>query len=328
MRFCKGFFGFLALTGLLLSCDKVEQPTPSGTSPTDCYGSLYPDGDSTHYANNAKPTFSANTNSDRNLLIEDFTGHKCAGCSVAGVTAEEIAHDNDGRVFVSAIHAGPNGTASSGSLQFNGPAPYLHDFTCEEGLEIGYAFGNGLSGSPFVANPNGMISRMDAGSGYPLIHPSNWNLFVLGPLSTNDLKINIQSAKNYYPSTRGLFLHTEVELLDASLVNELKIVVQLHEDSIVKPQLVVFSSQDQADGDSTDLIDHLYVHRDGLKGMIDGKVFGQKLDLAHLDANGKYYFDYYYQLPAEYEASNMHLLIYVRDAVTEEIYQVIKQDID
>ncbi|MCH2223575.1 MAG: hypothetical protein MK066_02305 [Crocinitomicaceae bacterium] len=224
----------------LISCDKIDQPIPLGPNPIDCYGSLYPNGDSTHYANNAKPIFSENTNSDRNFLIEDFTGHKCQGCSVAGVTAEEIAENNYGRVFVSAIHAGPNGSTSSGSLQFNGPAPFFHDFTCDEGLEIGYYFGNGLSGSPFVANPNGMINRMDVGSGFPLIHPSNWNSFILGPLSANDLKVNIQSAKNYYPSTRGLFLHTEVELLDANLTNELRIVVQLHEDSIVKPQLVVF----------------------------------------------------------------------------------------
>ena len=72
----------------------------------------------------------------------------------------------------------------------------------------------------------------------------------------------------------------------------------------------------------------LYVHRDIMRGCIDGRFKGQLLDANHLDANGKYYFNYSFALPAEYEPANMHVLIYVRDAVTEEIYQVIEQHIE
>ena len=78
------FIGLVAATGLT-SCDKVENIYPEGVSSSELDWSLYPDGDSTHYVDvaNAWPTFTANTNSDRNVLIEDFTGHKCVFCPAA-----------------------------------------------------------------------------------------------------------------------------------------------------------------------------------------------------------------------------------------------------
>ena len=59
--------------GALTSCDKVENPYP----PADLGISwgLYPNGDSLHYYANVYTAFGANANVDRNILIEDFTGH-------------------------------------------------------------------------------------------------------------------------------------------------------------------------------------------------------------------------------------------------------------
>jgi hypothetical protein len=68
-----------------------------------------------------------------------------------------------------------------------------------------------------------------------------------------------------------------------------------------------------------------FVHRDIMRGSIDGKAFGQVLDGSNLDSNGKYYVNYKYCLPEQYDENNVHFLIYVRDALTEEVYQVIKQ---
>ncbi len=97
----------------------------------------------------------------------------------------------------------------------------------------------------------------------------------------------------------------------------MRIVVQLHQDSLVAPQKLVDNSQDLN-----------YVHHDILRATLDNKTFGQELDLEHLDANGKYYFNYAYELPAEYAADNAHVLVYIRDAVTEEIYHVIEKHIE
>ena len=71
--------------------------------------------------------------------------------------------------------------------------------------------------------------------------------------------------------------------------------------------------------------DEEYIHRDILTGTIDGRTFGKVLTASDLGTNGKYFVSYSYQLPAQYDAENMKLYIYVYDKTTEEIYQVIEK---
>jgi hypothetical protein len=302
----------IAAPFIFTSCDKVENPYP----PVISFGDwdLYPNGDSAHYYANVFQAFTANTNADRNVMIEDFTGHKCVFCPAAATEAHNIELANPGRVFTAGIHSSPDGL---GNFQEIDAPTYVEDFTCAEGLEIGTYFGNDWPGSPFQGNPYGTVSRADGGNGFPVQSPSSWNATTTSLLSANDLKVNIQSQLNYYPSTRGLFLHTELDVLDLGLTNELRTVVYLLEDSLQAPQLFPAPTNDSLE----------YVHHDVFRGCIDGKAFGQELDAAHLDPNGKYYFNYIYELPAQYDPANVHLLIYVRDAVTEEVYHVVKQSV-
>ena len=307
---------YISAVVLLLtsSCDKVENPYPNLPSSELDYN-LYPNGDSAHYAQNAWPIFIANTNTLRSVMIEDYTGHYCTFCPAAADEAENIASSNPGRVFVSSVHAGPFGTGSLQQLYpSSGYTTVLYNTASEE---TGNYFGNDWPGSLFTGNPYGSVSRTDGGNGTPTQGPATWNASTTALISANDLKANLQSQINYYPSTRGLFVHAETEIMDLSLTNELKMVVQLHEDTLVAFQKLSDNSTDSN-----------YVHHDILRSCIDGRTFGQTLDAAHLDVNGKYYFNYSYELPAQYDASNMHLLIYIRDNVTEEIYHVIKKDIE
>jgi hypothetical protein len=302
----------LFFAALVTSCDKVENIYPPSTGGT---WDLYPNGDSAHYAQNEWPTFAANTNTDRNILIEDYTGHQCNFCPAAAVEAESIESANPGRVFISTIHAGPNGT---GTLQeLNTAAGYSTIFYNSTTVELGRYFGVNWPGTQFLGNPFGAISRTDNGNGTPMEGPQTWTTSSNSVLAANDLKVNLQAETNYYPSTRGLFVHVEADKIDGSLTNELKLVVQLHQDSLVAPQKMFDQSQNTS-----------YVHHDILRGTLDGRTFGQTLDAEHMDVNGKYYFDYIYELPTEYDSHNMHLVIYVRDAVTEEIYQVIEKHFD
>jgi hypothetical protein len=136
-------------------------------------------------------------------------------------------------------------------------------------------------------------------------------------LSENTLKVNIQSALNYYPQTKGAFLHVEVEKLDQNLTNELGIVAYLIEDSLVGDQKMNDNSHNSS-----------YVHRDIHRGNLNNQAFGRALTSDDL-SNGKYYVNYSFivpnQLDGNFNAENMHVLIYVYDRVTWEIYQVIKQ---
>ncbi|MDB3906543.1 Omp28-related outer membrane protein [Crocinitomicaceae bacterium] len=292
---------------LLASCDKVEQPY--GPSVPQGSYELYPDGDSAHYAQNAWPTFPANTSDDRNVLLEDYTGHKCTFCPAAAAEAENIKAANSGRVIVMGIHAGPNGTEN---LQME-DATYFGVFYNYISEALGQHFGVNWPGSNFAGNPYGAISRKDNGNGTPMEGPQTWANSVADIITTNDNKVRLQAMSNYYTTTKGLFLHTEIEVVDQSLTNPLNIVAYLVEDSHVAPQL---------DG-STTVYD--YVHHDILRESLDGSVWGQELDAEHLD-NGKYYFNYIYEVPDAYDDTNSHLVIFVRDDVTEEVYQVIKHD--
>lgn len=302
---------FIGLLGLIVlqSCDKVENAYDPYLPSTDLNYDLYPDGGEQEYLANEWPTFTANTNTDRNVLIEDYTGHKCTNCPDAAVIAHDIKDANPDRAIITSIHTTPDGDVSFISTE----AAFPEDFTCPEGLEIGLTFGNPATGSSFYGLPYGSISRDDTQTGFPVEGRGTWASTASNILTTNDLKVNLQAHVNYFPSKRGVFLHTEIDVLDAALTNDLFIVTQLIEDSLISPQKMPDNS-----------INNDYVHRDIMRGTLDGRTFGQLLDVDHLDANGKYYFNYSYRIPDEFNDENVHLVIYVRDAVTEEVYQVIE----
>ena len=311
----------IALSGwMLASCDKVENPYPE----QEVIGwSLYPYGDSAHYAANYWPTFTANTNTDRNLLVEDYTGHKCVYCAPAADTAHLLHEENPSRVYATAIHAGPgdgSSPAQPGSFQST-DASFTLVLYNQEGLEIGSHFGQ-MAGTAFVANPSGNVSRIKSG-GQIFSSPSEWRSRVNGAINSS-LEVNIQSAANYFSETNGVFLHTEVEVLEPTLnIDSLYTVVYIVQDSIVGKQKMPPPQPTE----------EFYVHRDVMRGTVGSSWKGIKISDGTPE-NGKYYFFYSYDLDdlttlygLNADPSNFHFLIYVRDAETEEIYHVIKQNI-
>ena len=209
---------YCLITGLALflitSCDHVENPYPQLVT-TDLDTTLYP-GMWSDYVSNEWPVFSQNTNTNRNVLIEDFTGHKCVFCPAAADLAHQLHEANPSRVYIASIHAGPTGM---GDFQTITLPDYPTDFTNPQGLEIGTYFGTNDGG--FIGNPRGSINRFD--NGYIFQSPAQWSSMTNDQITQNDLKVNIQSDLNYFPSTKGAFLHVEIEKLDQNLNNGLKI---------------------------------------------------------------------------------------------------------
>jgi hypothetical protein len=316
------------LATVIVSCDKVKNTVPASPKSGTLDWSLYPDGDSAHYvAQGLWPTFAANTNTQRNVLIEDFTGHKCVSCPASTADMEQLIATNPDHIFGLAIHAGPTGL----TLQATS-AEYPTVLYCDAGLEIGKHFGQDIPGSAFLGNPAFCVNRT-LGNNSQFI--SNAGSAIANKTNTclaSTLKINIQAVTNYFPSTRGLFLHTEVDKVAASVIYPLAVVVCLVEDSLIARQTVL--ENDLWDHDGTpgdpdlshlDGIDETYIHRDILRGCIDGKTFGRVLTSSDLGPNGKYVVSYSYKLPDQYNADNMKLYIYVIDKTTQEIYQVIEK---
>jgi hypothetical protein len=290
------------------ACDRVEKPF---IPPTNLNTSLYP-GDWDDYLANEWPEFMPNANNNRAILIEDFTGHKCVFCPAAADLAHLLHLNNPSRVFTASIHAGPTGL---GDFQQIDPPDYPLDFTNPQGLEIGTYFGTNDGGFP--GNPRGTINRVTNGSIFQ--GPNSWSSMVSTQLTENALNVNIQSKLNYYAETKGAFLHVEVEKLDQSLPNEFGIVAYIIEDSLIGDQKMSDNSHNEN-----------YIHRDIHRGNLNNQAFGRTLESTDMQ-NGKYYVNYSFvvpnQLDGNYNASNMHLLIYVYDRTTWEIYQVIKQKI-
>jgi hypothetical protein len=291
----------------LLACDKVKNAyTPvtytGGLDPT-----LYP-GDINNYV---PPAFSPYTNTQRNVLIEDFTGHQCTYCPNAANVAHGLETSNLGRVFVSTIHTGPNGMSG---FQATSAPTYVYDFTNAVGFQIGTFFGN-LPGNNFSSNPCGNVSRVAGTAASISTAESEWTNKTNALIAANDLKVNIQCELNYFPSTKGAFIHIEVDQLQ-TIANELRLVVAFYEDSIIKPQ-TTFGVGTVYD----------YVHRDVLIAHVNGEMNGEKIDDSSLNAGGKNYFEMSYKIPDQIAADNSHFLIYVFDKVTLEIYQVIKKEI-
>ncbi len=289
------------------SCNKEDiayQPNTEDLNPA-----LYPG----NFEDLVVPTFTQNTNTDRNVLIEDFTGSQCTFCPYAADDAHNILLSKPpGRVFIASIHSGPNG---QGSFQMTGP-DYPEDFTNPQGLEIGIYFGTNDGG--FSGNPRGAVSR--AYNGGNIFNASlQWSQMTDNILNANNLKVNLQAQSNYYASTRGYFLFTEVDILDNSLLySNLAQAVYFIEDSLV-------GDQKMPDGSHNDS----YLHRDIMRGCIDGNAFGRTIKSSYLNqGTGKYELYYSYKIPDNVtEFDNHHVLIYVYDKITLEIYQVIEHEI-
>jgi hypothetical protein len=307
------FAAFAILFGLNLlpSCDRVTNPYPVQLClelDTTLYPGLWSD-----YITNEWPTFTPNTNVNRNVLIEDFTGHKCIFCPAAADLAHQLQLANPGRVFVASIHSGVDGIGDFQSVD----AEYTLNFTNPDGLAIGTWFGTNDPG--FVGNPRGPINRVNVG-GNIFQGPGQWSSLTSTLLTENNLRVNLQSKLNYFPATKGAFVHVEVDKIDQTLTNDLGIVGYIIEDSLVGDQKMSDNSHN-----------HTYIHRDIHRKNLACMPFGRQLTPGDL-INGKYYVNYSFKVPNQldggFNAENMHVLIYVYDMVTKEIYQVIKQKIE
>jgi hypothetical protein len=302
------------------SCDHIENPFPP-TYKTDLDTTLYP-GNWDTYLTAEWPDFDVVVNDDpnRNALVEDFTGHNCSNCPAAATVAHNLHEGNPARVFVASVHASPQGMSSFQEVNLG--QGYTVNFTNQHGLAFGNFFGTTLSGSGFFGNPGGTVNRALEGTEY--FYASGFWSTKVNEILNSSVKVAIKAKVNYYEATKGLYLHTEVELLDAGLTaGNLGMIVYLIEDSLVGPQNVSSTFTPN------------YVHRDIMRGNISGLTWGRTVSDGDL-IGGKHYLNYSYIVPnqlapsgqtATYNAENMHLLIYVYDKTTFEIYQVIKKKI-
>ena len=295
--------------GLFLSCDKVENPYPPKY---DIDTSLYP-GNWEDYLAIEYPIFPENNNTNRNVLIEDYTGHHCNNCPNAATIAHDIEVANPTRVFVASIHAAPSATGTSSFQDFDPLASsYYTDHTNPQGRDYGIEFKNGFN---FFGNPQGTVNRATVDNKMFDLS-GTWESRTNSILSDADLKVNIQSVFNFYESSNGGYLHVEVKK-ETSDPLSMNLVVYVIEDTLVDWQLMP---------DNTD--NEFYEHQSKHLGCIDELSLGRAVFSQESAIGDKKIIDYSYVLPEGLVKENMHFLIYVFDTESYEILQVVKQEIE
>lgn len=304
-------FGMMLIGSMLIlqtSCDKVENPIKP---PVEQDTTIFPG----NWADYPEPVWTQNANSNRNILLEDYTGHRCPNCPQAADEAKLLEDNNPGRVFVASVHAGLGGissfqeTATDCGLPSNPENKYCTQFYNDISLAYGNAFSSGFG---FIGNPMGTINRTTpTGPTSMFLLRNAWAGRVSDVLNANDLKVNIQAQSNYYASTNGFYLHTEVEFLE-DLTGNYNTVVYLIENDIL-------------DWQDVNSYDSLYHHHNVMQDCIDGLPWGRTIS-GGTETGNKTYFDYSYKLPSGKTNEDYHLLIYVYDLDTYEVLQVIKHE--
>lgn len=302
------YFLFASAALVIGSCDKVEDPIkPAILVDT----TLYPG----NWEDYPYPVFTANTNTDRNVMLEDYTGHRCPNCPAAAAIGEGIEAANASRVYIASIHAGPGGLsgfqqlASDCGTITNPTDEFCTIFYNTESLAYGAAFQTGYG---FFGNPQGTINRIAFGGSSMFQFSTDWQARVDEVLAANDLKVNIQAQANYYPETNGMYLHVETEFLE-DLTGDYNLVVYVLENEVVDFQ------------DSASIILDDYHHNNVFRGCMDGLAWGRTVTGSHLTGE-KTYYDYSYKFPTGQINTDYHFLIYVYDVATYEVLQVIKYE--
>jgi thiol-disulfide isomerase/thioredoxin len=179
------------------------------------------------FVKNANPPMAPVTPVDsnivyRNVLVEDYTGHKCGNCPAAALQLTALHTQYPGKVIPLAVHAGFFAKVSM--------PLYPTNYQTTEGDAYDLLFGNGAAG-----NPNGLVNRTGFGtSSFIKLHTA-WSSAVATELAKRAI-FNIRIHNTFNNSTNQLNTDITVKSL-ATNTGTYKLVVLLTEDSLISEQL-------------------------------------------------------------------------------------------
>lgn len=277
MRKLFAFSTLLSLLFLCSQCDVIDQPFKGGSIDT------------------------TSTQQQRNVLIEDFTGHRCKNCPKASKAIEALVDAYGSRIIGLAIHAGPGNFTNTN-------ADYPADFTTPEGKAIQNFFGTNFL-------PVGMINRENwtaAGNGH-------WSGYTNWPTLSSEaidstLRIALEASASVVNDT-VLEITTE-GFPQTPLLHDLSIVVLIKESAIVSPQLMPDDTRDSS-----------YVHMNVLRDFVTdtwGTAFGTS-PMVPGDELSKSFIGYW---NTSWIKANAAAVVYVYNPSNYRILQVIEVPIN
>jgi thiol-disulfide isomerase/thioredoxin len=264
MKKQKIFLIFSILSLLIVSCDKIDPPYTEAIQKPD---------------------------TDKKVLLEDFTGHKCVNCP----SAHEIAHqlqDAYGKenLVVVAIHAGFFAETSS--------EPFTYDFRTEAGTAYESFF-------QVQAYPSGMVDRVNTGGDY-LIGKDGWSSQIAVQFEETPLlniAIEPETTEDQVSGSIDLFFLQDI-------TRQAYIQIWITEDSIVKPQVIPGGTDD------------VYVHMHALRGSLNGN-WGSALPNSNYVENDQLTIDIpAYSFGNDWKIEHLSIVAFVYDEETKKVLQV------
>ena len=254
------------------SCDVIDQP----------------------FKGNIQDTTS--TQQQRNVLIEDFTGHRCKNCPKASKAIEALVDAYGSRIIGLAIHAGPGNFTNTNT-------DYPTDFTTPEGKAIQNFFGTNFL-------PVGMVNRENwtaSGNGH-------WSPYTNWPtLSSEAIDSTLRIALEASAGVNSGNLEVSAKgLPQMGLLHDLNIAVLIKESNIVSPQLMPDNTRDSN-----------YVHMNVLRDYVTdtwGESFGTSPMLPGDTLSGNYTIAW----NTDWVQSNAAVVVYVFNPSNYRILQVIE----
>ncbi len=235
---------------------------------------------------------------NKNALIEELTGVKCANCPVGHQLVKDLKASYPNKIISTANHTNFLGSPYPGN-------PDLRNAKAEDLI-------SSSNYGPLTDKPSAMIDRT--------INPANnaylqlkgvWSSAVAGQLSKTT-PVNITIVNKFDSITRELKVKVIAQFTQTVSEN-LKIVVALTENDIVAQQL---------QPDNTLLAN--YVHQDVLRDYLTLNI-GNSLNTT-TEAGRVVIRNYTTTLPADWNANNMHAVAFVQKSVSsKEVLQVAEE---
>lgn len=233
--------------------------------------------------------------SQKNILVEEFTGAKCVNCPEGAATIAAL-HEVYGDQII-AVSLYPSQMES-----LTKPLPMGQDLRTSEATDIFSAFDGPAKGLPAAS-----FDRQPIGGSVLQLTPSSWGGAVYDILMNNTTSpVDITLGHEYDPSTRELNLDYTV-IYNQAVAQPVTFQFYLVENGIVSAQITQQG------------IDMNYVNNHVLRQALFG-IWGKELDGTHIMASTSQG-QISISLPVTYVAENCQVIGFVADKDTHRVLQ-------
>lgn len=266
------------LLASIFACDKVEEPFEKKdiVIPTD--GLIF------------DTTYGEYNQAKRILVLEEFTGYRCANCPAGTLLAQQLKQTYADQLLLLSFHA-----STEFAAPLNNPdGSFTTDFRTTEGEEY-------LSSFEVESFPAGMVSRLFQDNKF-VVGKDEWEGRIT-PIKDLAPKYQIEFM-NLYNDSLG-YIKTKIQIERNSGISEnVKLLVYLAEDHIIDWQI---------DGANTlNNYEHNHVFRGSLNG-----TWGS--DLTFTNDTTSVTFEKL--LNPSWNVNNLELTVLLYDATTKEVWQ-------